>query len=249
MRLKGDDSVAKQKTIYTCRECGASASKWNGQCSDCQAWNTLEESLSQPDADKPPTRFGNYAGTEAQICALDQVETIETARISCGLSEFDRVLGGGLVIWLSRPDWVRSRIGKSTVLLQTMSTLSQRDNLNPLYVTGEESPQQVSLRAQRLQLDVSNLNLLTETNIERIIRLAQQHKPRVLVIDSIQTVHTDLLQSAPGAVAQVRESAAQLVPLCQTNRHDHLSGWTCHQRRCARRPARIRTHGRYCPLL
>lgn len=201
----------KTKIHYVCKACGSSQSKWMGQCPDCQAWNTLEETHIEIVNTANP-RFNGYAGTQAnQIYLLDSVKAEEASRLHSGLSELDRVLGGGLVngsIVLIGGD---PGIGKSTLLLQALATISQHTAQAPLYVTGEESPQQVSLRAQRLGLDVSQVKLLTETSIERILQLAQQEQPQVMVIDSIQTVYTELLQSAPGSVAQVRESAAQLV--------------------------------------
>ena len=202
--------MAKAKVVYTCTSCGAQASKWSGQCGDCGAWNTLEEGLETP---KTPAaargaRFTGYAG-EAQIQSVASVQQTEEVRLPTGLSELDRVLGDGLVpgsVVLIGGD---PGIGKSTLLLQAVAALSQ--NLPTLYVTGEESLQQVSQRAQRLGLAADNIQLLAETHVERILALAQQTRPAVLVIDSIQTIYTEQLQSAPGAVAQVRESAAMLV--------------------------------------
>jgi len=208
--IKSTFKMAKTKTQYACSACGASFPKWQGQCTDCGAWNTLQE-IQIEAASKASPRFGGYAGTTASVCALDAVEAVEESRISTGLDELNRVLGGGLVsgsVVLIGGD---PGIGKSTVLLQTLAELDAQQKLHPLYVTGEESPQQVSLRAQRLGLETGNVQLLTETQVERILQLAQQAKPKVMVIDSIQTVHTEVLQSAPGSVGQVRESAAQLV--------------------------------------
>jgi DNA repair protein RadA/Sms len=158
----------------------------------------------------PNPRRQGYTGTEPAITPMSNVLLgVEEARLPSGLKELDRVLGGGLVIGSVVLIGGDPGIGKSTLLLQTVAYLSQ--HLKVLYVTGEESLQQVTLRARRLGLPENNLLLLTDTNVERILKCAQQEKPRVLVVDSIQTMHTDLLQSAPGAVGQVRESAAQLV--------------------------------------
>lgn len=202
--------MARGKTVYTCTECGAQAPKWAGQCGECGAWNSLVETVAAP----PPERKGRhagYAGTAGTVAvqSLKEVAPEETARLATGSSEFDRVLGGGLVagsVVLLGGD---PGIGKSTLLLQTLATLGA--DQRTLYVTGEESPQQVSMRAQRLGLAADHVRLLTETRVEDILAVAQQEKPQVLVVDSVQTVYTELLQSAPGSVAQVRESAAQLV--------------------------------------
>ncbi|MFK5893633.1 MAG: DNA repair protein RadA [Pseudomonadota bacterium] len=200
--------MAKIKTLYRCSACGAAAPKWQGQCVECKAWNTLVEEQSAPTPQQ--ARLAGYAGNAAEICLLDSIEAEEESRVETGLSEMDRVLGGGLVIGSVVLIGGDPGIGKSTILLQTMVYLANK-GLQPLYVTGEESPQQISLRAQRLGLDSKGLKLLTETRIERILQLAQKEQPKVMVIDSIQTVHTEVLQSAPGSVGQVRESAAQLV--------------------------------------
>ena len=201
-------SMSKVKTQYVCNECGAVTPKWAGQCGDCGQWNCLSEQL---EAKKSPqnARFAGYAGAEKQLQKLSEVKHEETARIGTQLNEFDRVLGGGLVpgsVVLIGGD---PGIGKSTILLQSMCHLSQK--LDAVYVTGEESAQQISMRAQRLGLNGDKLSLLTETQVETIIATAQRVEPQVMVIDSIQTIYTDLLQSAPGGVAQVRESTAQLV--------------------------------------
>lgn len=198
--------MAKDKLLYTCNQCGAQAPKWAGQCADCGAWNSLEETLVSS-ATPRAARFADYA--PASVQSMQDVATSSEVRQSSGMAELDRVLGGGVVegsVILIGGD---PGIGKSTLLLQCMAALSARQPV--LYVTGEESTQQVSMRAQRLGLSVAALRLLTETNVERIIASAGHERPRVLVIDSIQTVYTEALQSAPGAVAQVRESAAQLV--------------------------------------
>jgi DNA repair protein RadA/Sms len=201
--------MAKAKNLYTCTECGAQAPKWSGQCAECGGWNTLVETVAA--ASPKSGRFAGYAGTagNVEVRPLAEVTPDDVARVSTGLDEFDRVLGGGLVpgsVVLIGGD---PGIGKSTLLLQTLSSLSQR--YGTLYVTGEESPQQVSLRAHRLGLVAKDIRLLAETRVEGILDAATRERPQVLVVDSIQTVYTELLQSAPGSVAQVRESAAQLV--------------------------------------
>jgi DNA repair protein RadA/Sms len=203
--------VSKGRTIYVCTECGAQASKWSGQCGDCGAWNTLQEAPAPPPAGKGGTKYAGYAGTAVagEVRALAEVDAAAEVRQSCGNGELDRVLGGGLVhgsVTLIGGD---PGIGKSTLLLQVLAVLAER--APTLYVSGEESPQQISLRAQRLQLPRDRLRLLPEINVERVLATAEIEQPRVMVIDSIQTVYTERLQSAPGSVAQVRESAAQLV--------------------------------------
>src|SRR5579864_8835863 len=198
--------MAKTKIIYSCQACGALSPKWSGQCGNCSAWNCLVEEAAQLNKS---ARYQGYATSEANVTAMSAVTLHEETRISCGLKELDRVLGGGLVMGSVVLIGGDPGIGKSTLLLQTLCHLAQ--SLKVLYVTGEESLQQVTMRARRLGLPEENLLLLADTHIERILKHAQKENPRVLVIDSIQTMHTDLLQSAPGAVGQVRESAAQLV--------------------------------------
>ncbi len=202
--------AAKTRTRFVCSECGASFPKWQGQCGDCGAWNTLQEQAPPADGGTAG-RFAGYAGDARtqSVRRLSEVAAEDVRRIGTGLRELDRVLGGGLVqgsVTLIGGD---PGIGKSTLLIQAMALLAEQ--MPALYVSGEESAEQISLRAQRLGLPGERVQLLTETCVERIINLAQQHQPRVLVLDSIQTFFTTELQSAPGSVAQVRESAARLV--------------------------------------
>ncbi|WP_131776664.1 DNA repair protein RadA [Legionella impletisoli] len=197
----------KQKTKFNCSQCGANFSQWSGQCSQCGAWNTMVEEIAQ--TSNKHSRITNYANQRSEVTFVEDVIMDQESRMDCGLSELNRVLGGGLVdgsVVLIGGD---PGIGKSTLLLQTLANLSKQQAI--LYVTGEESLQQVALRAKRLQLPLGGLRLLAETQVETIIAQAQKEKPRVIVIDSIQTIFTDLIQSAPGGVSQVRESAAQLV--------------------------------------
>lgn len=196
----------KRKISHTCQLCGAQFSKWSGQCGACNAWNCLVEEVALP---AKHSRSQSYAGSDPTITQMTAVTLEDDARFESGLKELDRVLGGGLVTGSAVLIGGDPGIGKSTLLLQTVCHLSQ--HVKVLYVTGEESLQQVTLRARRLGLPEENLLLLADTQVERILTIAQKEKPGVLVIDSIQTMHTDLLQSAPGAVGQVRESAAQLV--------------------------------------
>lgn len=201
--------MAKAKTQYTCTECGASEPKWQGQCPSCQAWNTLVETV--PEA-ATQSRFASLAPT-AQLQKLADVEAQDVSRQATGIAEFDRVLGGGLVaggVVLIGGD---PGIGKSTLLLQTVCKVSQ--SLKSFYISGEESAQQIAMRAQRLGLDASQVDVLAEINLEKISQVLQQHKPDVVVIDSIQTVYSEALQSAPGSVAQVRECSAQLTRIAK----------------------------------
>ena len=206
--------MAKAKILYQCSECGAQQNKWSGQCASCSAWNTLTESIPVQQTGTSP-RFSGYAG-QSGIQQMTEIDLQEEPRTVTGIAELDRVLGGGLVhgsVILIGGD---PGIGKSTLLTQTLATLGK--DLKALYITGEESLQQVTLRARRLGLGNDRFRLLTETCVERILQLAQQDRPQVMVVDSIQTIFTEMLQSAPGAVAQVRESAAQLVRFAkQTN--------------------------------
>lgn len=199
--------MVKTKTIFHCQQCGSEFSQWQGQCNSCQQWNTIVEEVKV----KAPvnSRHAGYAGSEAKLTLLSKVEIQQQARLGTGLAEFDHVLGGGLVsdsVVLIGGD---PGIGKSTVLLQTLAHLGKHHLA--LYITGEESPQQIAMRAERLSLERDDIHILAETNVERILAIANQFQPQVMVIDSIQTIYTEQIQSAPGGVGQVRESAAQLV--------------------------------------
>lgn len=202
--------MAKVKVEYTCQQCGAIHNKWSGQCGDCKDWNCLVEVVPQSGGAKVANnpRFAGYAGVQQGIQLLGSINLEETPRITTDMGELDRVLGGGLVhgsVTLIGGD---PGIGKSTILLQALDSLSQ---LKSLYVSGEESLQQISMRSKRLQLDLDDLKLLTETSVERILTMAQREQPELMVIDSIQTIYTEQLNSAPGSVSQIRESTAQLV--------------------------------------
>lgn len=206
--------MAKVKSVYICTECGATEPKWQGQCPSCNAWNTLVETVAETSTstNRYATKFEGLA-TTGQLQKLSSVQAAEIARIPTGISEFDRVLGGGLVeggVILIGGD---PGIGKSTLLLQTLCHLGR--NSKAIYVSGEESPQQIAMRAQRLGLDASELDLLAEINLEKILATLQSHQPNIAVIDSIQTVYSEALQSAPGSVAQVRECSAQLTRLAK----------------------------------
>ena len=205
--------MAKQKTIYSCTECGASESKWQGQCPSCLSWNTLVESITEIAGSN---RYANKFEGLAQSSTLQKLSLVEAAdveRQSTGISEFDRVLGGGLVAGAVVLIGGDPGIGKSTLLLQTLCNVST--SKKAIYVSGEESPQQIAMRAKRLGLDASEIDLLAEINLEKILATLQAHRPDIAVIDSIQTVYSDAMQSAPGSVAQVRECSAQLTRLAK----------------------------------
>jgi DNA repair protein RadA/Sms len=203
--------MAKAKSVYSCTECGGQVLKWQGQCPHCQAWNTLVEAIAEvaPSAN----RFGTLAET-GRAQRLSEVEAREEARVPSGIAEFDRVLGGGLVAGAVVLIGGDPGIGKSTLLLQALSEIGAGRRV--LYVSGEESPQQVALRARRLGLDARRIEVLAEINLEKIQASLAAQKPEVAVIDSIQTLYSGALQSAPGSVAQVRECAAQLTRVAKS---------------------------------
>lgn len=211
--------MAKAKRVYVCRECGAQTPQWAGRCTDCGAWNSLEESVQS--GVKPSTVMNKHTGYAGQqqntVQALKTITSEQAVRWSTGLPELDRVLGGGLVTGSVVLIGGDPGIGKSTLLLQAMASMAELSGINPLYISGEESLQQIRLRAERLQLQNTPVDLLAETHAEQMMAIAQQRQPQVMVIDSIQTVFTELLQSAPGTVAQVRESAAQLVRFAKSS--------------------------------
>lgn len=199
--------MAKDKTVYSCTECGGTTPKWQGKCPSCGAWNTLVETVAEaPSAQRH--RFAPLAAS-AEVAVLADIEAQEEPRTPTGIAELDRVLGGGIVeggVVLIGGD---PGIGKSTLLLQALDAL-QRAQVATLYVTGEESGAQVALRSRRLGLDNSQVQVLAEIQLEKILATLAASKPAVAVIDSIQTVYSDQLTSAPGSVAQVRECAAHL---------------------------------------
>jgi len=204
--------MAKAKTAYVCNDCGSDYSKWQGQCADCGQWNTLQEiKLSSTKASK--TTPVGYAGTVSEIKSLSAIDLAEQPRFSSGIGEFDRVLGGGLVPGSAILVGGHPGAGKSTLLLQTMCHLAE--SLSSLYVTGEESLQQVAMRAKRLGLTADTLQMFSETSIESIERTVQTVSPKVLVVDSIQVMFSEQLDSAPGSVSQVRECAARLTKLAK----------------------------------
>jgi len=205
--------MARQKTAFVCNECGSDYAKWQGQCADCGAWNSLAEVRLGPAAGRrrpgaSAAREG-FAGALAGARLLGEIDLDEQPRFSTGADEFDRVLGGGLVPGSAILIGGNPGAGKSTLLLQTLCHLAA--GMEALYVTGEESPQQVAMRARRLALPTDRLRLMAETEVESIVTAAQEARPKVLVVDSIQVVHTPEVSSAPGSVSQVRECAATLI--------------------------------------
>lgn len=218
----------KNKSSYVCQHCGAHFGKWAGQCTDCGEWNSLVEapnvsmphhnkSTAKPNNARAATRgssapAGNYSGTHSAVMPLNAVSVTLDTRLPTGISEFDRVLGGGLVAGSVVLIGGDPGIGKSTILLQTATNMARADSLagSALYVTGEESLAQVAMRAKRLDLPADRLRVLAETNVETICAALTQEQPAIAIIDSIQTIYTDAINSAPGGVSQIRESAAIL---------------------------------------
>ena len=208
--------MAKDKTQYTCTDCGGISAKWLGKCPSCGAWNTLIESA----VETVGVAKNRYAGMAAlapasEVAVLCDIEAQDVARTPTGQDELDRVLGGGMVeggVVLMGGD---PGIGKSTLLLQAMDGL-QRSGMSTLYVTGEESGAQVALRSRRLGLDHSQVQVLAETQLEKVLATVDKLQPAVVVMDSIQTVYSDQLSSAPGSVAQVRECAAHLTRMAKS---------------------------------
>ncbi len=208
--------MAKSKTAFVCNDCGSDYAKWQGQCHDCSAWNTLVEirlgsvggSGRVGAGDGGRSRRAGFAGALANASVLQDIDLQDLPRFSTGAEEFDRVLGGGLVPGSAILVGGNPGAGKSTLLLQTMCHLA--GTMEALYITGEESLQQIAMRAQRLGLPTDKLRLMAETNVETIVAAANEFKPRVLVVDSIQVVHSDELAAAPGGVSQVRECASYL---------------------------------------
>ena len=202
--------MSKPKSIYTCSECGGTSPKWLGKCPHCNAWNTLVEGVAEAPVKH---RYQSLAGPQP-VATLSEIEATDVDRRPTGLEELDRVLGGGIVaggVVLIGGD---PGIGKSTLLLQALDALSK--TVPTLYVTGEESGAQVALRSRRLGLDGSQVRVVAEINLEKISATIEAEQPAVCVIDSIQTVYSEQLTSAPGSVAQVRECAAQLTRLAKS---------------------------------
>lgn len=204
--------MVKQKTQFQCRSCGGQSPKWQGRCPHCGEWNTLEETIVLPAANGN-SRFQSWASGQSAVQLLAEVSAVEVQRTPTGMNELDRVLGGGLVdgaVILLGGD---PGIGKSTLLLQTIALLAEEESV--LYVSGEESAQQVALRAQRLGIQADRVHLLAEIRVEAISAAIARLSPKVVVIDSIQTMYSDSITSAPGSVSQVRECAAQLTRLAK----------------------------------
>ena len=201
--------MAKPRTSFVCSDCGAVASRWTGQCTDCKAWNTMTEQEETAGLNRmSQTQMHKSLAQTAPVLSLKDIEAIDVPRFGTGIDEFDRVLGGGLVaggVVLIGGD---PGIGKSTLLLQALANLATARST--LYVSGEESGAQIALRARRLQVEAKDLKLQAEIQLEKILGTIADLKPDVAVIDSIQTLYSDALTSAPGSVSQVRECAAQL---------------------------------------
>jgi DNA repair protein RadA/Sms len=209
--------VAKASgTVYVCQSCGKQSPKWLGKCPDCGEWNSFVEERARPaaTASKGMAARGGFRLREVKPVRFGEIESQDDARISSGVTEFDRVLGGGIVpgsLILIGGD---PGIGKSTLLLQVADRLS-RQNARVLYVSGEESERQIKMRGERLGVEAENLYLLPETNLENILDEVERNEPGAIIVDSIQTVFSSKIESAPGSVSQVREVAGQFLMLAK----------------------------------
>jgi DNA repair protein RadA/Sms len=199
--------MARSKTVYVCGDCGSESAKWQGQCNDCQAWNTLTR-LSIEDSATASRKRG-FVGQLEPVLSLAEVAAVDAPRLLTGMKEFDRVLGGGLVQGSAVLISGNPGAGKSTLLIQMMCRLAK--TTTALYITGEESLAQIAMRARRLQLPLDDLKVMSETSVDAICSAWDDLKPRLLVIDSIQVMYLQHVEAAPGGVSQVRESAARLI--------------------------------------
>lgn len=199
----------KTKTAFVCEECGADYPRWNGQCTACGAWNSIKEVRLGAGKSERNKRVDGYAGSRSTVQALSEVNLAQAERLSTGISEFDRVLGGGVVRGSVILIGGAPGAGKSTILLQAIANMAGR-GIDVLYVSGEESLQQIAERAHRLSLPGEKINMLAETSVQSVCDILDEIKPQVLVIDSIQVMYTHDTDSAPGSVSQVRESASYL---------------------------------------
>ena len=204
--------MKKNETIYVCQSCGHQSRKWLGKCPECGEWNSLVEERAQPKS-KNASRT-SFTLREVSAVAFTDIEPQDDVRISSGVTEFDRVLGGGIVPGTLVLIGGDPGIGKSTLLLQVADRLSASGN-TVLYVSGEESERQIKLRGERLRVEAKNVYLLPETNLENIFREIDRLKPGAIIVDSIQTVFSSLIESAPGSVSQVREVAQQFLLLAK----------------------------------
>jgi DNA repair protein RadA/Sms len=206
--------VKKPETIFACQNCGHQSSKWLGKCPECGEWNSLVEERERT-AKKGLTRSG-FKLRDVTAIAYSEIESQDETRISSGVTEFDRVLGGGLVPGTLVLIGGDPGIGKSTLMLQVADRLSSNGAGNAvLYVSGEESERQIKLRGERLRIEAKNLFLLPETNLENIFHEVERLNPTAIVVDSIQTVFSAMIESAPGSVSQVREAAHQFLLLAK----------------------------------
>ena len=205
----------KNKTAFVCTQCGADFPRWGGQCTSCGEWNTIKE--VRLGGIERNNRSAGYAGSQSEVKLLSEVNLLQTKRILSGISEFDRVLGGGIVLGSVVLIGGAPGAGKSTLLLQAIANIADR-GVSVLYVSGEESLQQIAERAHRLKLSADKIMMLAETSVQRICDILDQVKPQILVIDSIQVMHTQEAESAPGSVSQVRESASYLTQYAK--KHD-----------------------------
>jgi DNA repair protein RadA/Sms len=206
--------MVKSKTLYQCQQCGGNSTKWQGQCPHCYEWNCLEEQI----ASSENKRYKSL-NKKSTLISIDDVVVNDILRRPTQINELDRVLGGGLVpggVTLIGGD---PGIGKSTLLIQALSSLTKNPSTDNkvIYVTGEESIDQIAMRSRRLNLDVSDVLVMSEISLQNIISTIEKEKPTVVVIDSIQTLFSDDLSSAPGSVSQVRECAAQLTRVAKAN--------------------------------
>ncbi|MDP1969768.1 MAG: DNA repair protein RadA, partial [Methylobacter sp.] len=205
----------KIKTAFVCDQCGADYPRWGGQCTSCGEWNTIKE-VRLGGAERNKSSAG-YAGSRSEVKLLSDVNLSQAERIFSGISEFDRVLGGGIVCGSVVLIGGAPGAGKSTLLLQAIANIAAR-GVSVLYVSGEESLQQIAERAHRLKLPADKIMMLAETSVQRICDVLDEVKPQILVIDSIQVMHTQDTESAPGSVSQVRESASYLTQYAK--KHD-----------------------------
>ena len=205
----------KIKTAFVCEQCGADYPRWGGQCISCGEWNTIKE-IRLGSASKEQSSRSGYAGSQSEVKLLSDVNLSLAERISTGISEFDRVLGGGIVTGSVVLLGGAPGAGKSTLLLQAIANIADR-GVSVLYVSGEESLQQIAERANRLKLPADKIMMLMETSVQRICDILDTIKPQILVIDSIQVMHTQETDATPGSVSQVKESASYLTQYAKKN--------------------------------